>query len=114
MRLTPEQATRLLALPIAQRRWLAEQEGAGYWVSPHGVVIGPRGTPRLAGDGALALSQGWAWAPCDSVAWVRVARLQEVLTPREVVSALVDGRIVDAALDWLEVDAQAREEAGRE
>jgi len=73
-----EQIKRLLALPVKWRRKLAEQEGPGRWfVLTHGEPMEMsddrpfnRPTDRCALD---AIDGGWAWAPCDSVVWIKAA-----------------------------------------
>ncbi len=75
--LTAEQTTRLLALPIEWRRRLAEMEGPGWLHEPgrdHGLYPSalescrpPEKARRLL-DGIL--DDGWAWAPCDRLAWL--------------------------------------------
>ena len=74
--MTPAQITKLLALDIGWRRLLAAAAWPGRWIRPGGwstgsplshVADGPS-TP-FAGPDAIDL-HGWAWAPCDSLAWL--------------------------------------------
>ncbi|MFA5801259.1 MAG: hypothetical protein WC911_02155 [Thermoleophilia bacterium] len=76
--MTPEQIKRLLALPVKWRKKLAEQEAPGRWFAMiHGEPMEMsddrpfnRPTDRCTLD---AIDGGWAWAPCDSAAWMKAA-----------------------------------------
>jgi len=78
-----EQIKRLLALPVKWRKRLADQPGPGWWIEGQDEgdlceLVEDPGSEVSETFGALAridgrLAGGWAWAPCDSLAWMKVA-----------------------------------------
>ena len=72
--LTPTQIARLLALHIGWRRRLAAMPGPGWWYKPNGFAWSNDGhlVCDCAGvDVKTGIADGWAWAPCDPMAWAR-------------------------------------------
>ena len=72
--MTQDQITLLLGLSSEWRRRLTEQEGPGWWATNQGTLLA---VERMANDPTTgvsakwALRMAWAWAPCDSLAWLR-------------------------------------------
>ena len=69
----PDLAARLLALPIEARRKLAEQDGPGWWIEDNGRIRNVLETSQIAWGVDVATSEGWAWWPADSLAWMEAA-----------------------------------------
>ena len=118
--LTKTQVARLLALDIGWRRRLAAMPGPGWWARPKGWADGSELTrvqespcELFASDDLSA--RGWAWAPCDSLSWLRatgagVWLVQLKTTCIDRYSArdggweIVKSDPIDAALSYMEAN----------
>lgn len=70
---TPEQVAATLALSMAWRRALAEQEGPGWWcrIESDGRYCAKLYEGPTGWGSHYTVSQGWAWLPCCGLAWIR-------------------------------------------
>lgn len=79
MRLLDSQRAELLAFPIEIRELLTRCEGTGKWVHPKSAGIPWEmltmwdSPSKFSGPESIRflLEQGYAWAPCDSILWMR-------------------------------------------